>query len=90
MNQCLSELIRHTTDAKLGIRYFAISHFKGGKSCTQISKYLNVSRESENQWVPTYYLKNGLKGLSPLVTVINDHQATGINVLGKNYAEIYS
>ena len=63
MKQSLPEIIRQTTNARLRIRYLAISHFKDGKSRTEISKYLKVSRGSINKWVTTY-LKDGLEGLS--------------------------
>lgn len=55
-------LMNSTSNARLRMRYRAVSHFVDGKSRTDIAKYLKVSRVSVNKWVKAY-LDNGLKGL---------------------------
>ncbi|MEZ8646736.1 helix-turn-helix domain-containing protein [Vibrio toranzoniae] len=44
------------------IRFLALAHFKDGHSCTQIAKFLKVSRSSVNKWVQVF-LEDGLEGL---------------------------
>ena len=48
------QLIRSTSNARLRIRYLAISHFEDGMSRTEIARVVKVSRTSVNTWVATY------------------------------------
>ena len=62
MKHDFPSLINSTSNARLRMRYLAVSHFVDGKSRTEIAKYLKVSRVSVNKWVKAY-LDNGLEGL---------------------------
>ena len=62
MTQDLSKIIATTTNGRLRIRLFAVSHFKDGKNRTQIANFLKVSRTSVNKWIKSY-LDDGLAGL---------------------------
>lgn len=62
MNHDLSSLINSTSNARLRIRYLAVSNFLDGKSRTEIAQFLKVSRTSVNKWVKAY-LDHGLDGL---------------------------
>ncbi len=62
MKNDLQSLINSTSNARLRLRYLAISHFQEGRSRTEIAKYLKVSRGSVNKWVKAY-LDNGLEVL---------------------------
>ncbi|PMH37959.1 hypothetical protein BCU68_16650, partial [Vibrio sp. 10N.286.49.B3] len=62
MNHDFQRLINATSNARLRIRYLAVSHFIDGKNRTEIALYLKVSRVSVNKWVKAY-LDNGLEGL---------------------------
>ena len=48
------QLIRSTSNARLRIRYLAISHFEDGVSRAEIARIIKVSRTSVNTWVATY------------------------------------
>ncbi|CAM3030322.1 Winged helix-turn helix domain-containing protein [Vibrio rarus] len=62
MNHDFQRLINATSNARLRVRYLAISHFIDGKNRTEIALYLKVSRVSVNKWVKAY-LDDGLEGL---------------------------
>ncbi|EPZ7318179.1 helix-turn-helix domain-containing protein [Vibrio mimicus] len=62
MKNTLSSPINSTSNARLRMRYLAISHFIDGKSRTEIARFLKVSRVSVNKWVKAY-LDSGLEGL---------------------------
>ncbi len=62
MNHDFHHLINSTSNARLRIRYLAVSHFLEGKSRTEIAQFLKVSRTSVNKWVKAY-LDFGLEGL---------------------------
>ncbi|XHF85461.1 IS630 family transposase [Vibrio sp. HN007] len=62
MKHDFPSLINSTSNARLRIRYLAVSHFVDGKSRTEIAKFLKVSRVSVNKWVKAY-LDHGLEGL---------------------------
>ena len=55
-------LSRAQTSLQMKMRLLALSHFKEGKSRTEISKFLKVSRTSVNKWV-SIYLNEGIDGL---------------------------
>lgn len=50
MKNTLSSLINSTSNARLRMRYLAVSHFIDGKSRTEIARFLKVSRVSVNKW----------------------------------------
>jgi transposase len=62
MNHDFHRLINSTSNARMRIRYLAVSHFLEGKSRTEIAQFLKVSRTSVNKWVKAY-LDFGLEGL---------------------------
>ncbi|WP_141707877.1 helix-turn-helix domain-containing protein [Vibrio genomosp. F6] len=49
MKHDFPSLINSTTNARLRMRYLAVSHFVDGQSRTKIAKYLKVSRVSVNK-----------------------------------------
>jgi transposase len=62
MTDNISQLISSTTNARMRLRFLAVSHFIDGKNRTQIATFLKVSRNSVNKWIHTY-LHFGLEGL---------------------------
>ena len=63
MDHNFSKLIASTSNARMRIRLFTVSHFVDSKSRTEISSFLKVSRTSVNKWVKQY-LDAGLEGLN--------------------------
>ncbi len=55
-------LSRSQSSLQMKMRLLALSHFQDGKSRTQISLFLKVSRTSVNKWIKTY-LSEGIEGL---------------------------
>ena len=55
-------LSRSQSSLQMKMRLLALSHFKDGKSRTQIAQFLKVSRGSVNKWV-RIYLNEGIDGL---------------------------
>ncbi|EDP99266.1 transposase and inactivated derivative [Shewanella benthica KT99] len=61
-NTDFNALARSQTSIQMKMRLLALAHFQDGKSRTQISQFLKVSRTSVNKWVHVY-LTEGLAGL---------------------------
>ena len=55
-------LSRSQASPQMKMRLLALSHFRDGRSRTQIAQFLKVSRGSVNKWV-RIYLNEGLEGL---------------------------
>ncbi|EDP99146.1 transposase and inactivated derivative [Shewanella benthica KT99] len=55
-------VLARTLTIQMKMRLLALAHFQDGKSRTQISQFLKVSRTSVNKWVHVY-LTEGLAGL---------------------------
>ncbi len=75
MNYDFQGLINSTSNARLRIRYLAVSHFLEGKSRTEIAQFLKVSRTSVNKWVKAY-LDFGLEGLQEKAHTGRPHRLT--------------
>ncbi|MEZ8799464.1 transposase [Vibrio cyclitrophicus 1F53] len=75
MKHDFPSLINSTSNARLKIRYLAVSHFVDVKSHLEIAKYLKVSRVSVNKWVKAY-LDNGLEGLQERTYSGRPHRLT--------------
>ena len=75
MKHDFPRLIKSTSNARLRMRYLAVSHFTDGKSRTEIAKFLKVSRVSVNQWVKAY-LDHGLEGLQEKAHPGRPHRLT--------------
>ena len=57
-----NSLARQQKSIQMKMRLLALAHFQDGKSRTQISRFLKVSRTSVNKWVSVYF-EEGLSGL---------------------------
>ena len=75
MNHDIKGLIHSTSNARLRIRYLAVSHFLDGKSRTEIAHFLKVSRTSVNKWVKSY-LDFGIEGLQEKAHTGRPHRLT--------------
>ncbi len=85
MKNNFPSLIKSTSNARLRIRYLAVSHFIDGKNRTEIAKFLKVSRLSVNKWVKAY-LDHGLDGLQEKMHSGRPHRLTeGQRQQLKNY-----
>ena len=60
MKHDFPSLIHSISNARLRMRYLAVSHFVDGKSRTKIAKYLKVSRVSVNKWVKEYVIEHAV------------------------------
>jgi len=59
----LNHIFPYTNNASLKLRYMAVELFNNGKSRTEISKLLSVSRRLVNEWI-TKYLNGGVDALA--------------------------
>ena len=61
-NTDFKSLSRTQTSPQMRMRLLALSHFQEGRSHTEISKFLKVSRTSVHKWV-SIFLNEGIEGL---------------------------